>query len=258
MIDCRELSVGYGMKTVLQGLNLTVCDGEILAIVGPNGCGKSTLLRTMARLLPPLDGEVLLRGQPLSAFAPRELARLVALLPQSRPVPDISVETLVAHGRFPHLGFPRRLRREDRLAVEQAMALTGIMAWRELPVERLSGGERQRVYVAMTVAQGAELILLDEPATFLDPHQRYALLDLFRTLNGQGRTIVMVLHDLSDALCYADRVCVIDGGSIVACGTPEQIYASRILDRVFHIASRKLCDPELGTGYCFFDAGAQP
>ena len=253
MIECRGLSVGYGSSTILHDLRLHVRRGEILSIVGPNGSGKSTLLRTFARLLPPLEGDILLGGRSISGFAPRELARLVALLPQSRPVPDIRVETLVEHGRFPHLGFPSRLRREDHRAVEQAMALTGTTAWRNLPVERLSGGERQRVYVAMTVAQGAELILLDEPATYLDPHHRYALLELLRTLNRQGRTIVMVLHDLADALAYSDRICVIDGGGIVACDTPERVYASHILDEVFHISSRRLDDPELGTGYCFFD-----
>lgn len=241
MLDCVNLSTGYGKRTISEQINLSVEEGELFALIGPNGCGKTTLLKTMVGLLPPIGGSVALNGSDLTTVPPRVLARQRAYLPQLREVPDISVEALVGHGRFPYLGFSRQMTAHDRSQLEIAMELTGVSQWRHQPISTLSGGQRQRVYLAMTVAQDTPLLLWDEPATYLDVNNRLELMDLARRLNAAGKTIVMTLHDLSDALTLSHRVCLMDRqGAIAAFGAPDEVYASGALDRVFGVQSERV------------------
>ena len=247
MLELRGIAAGYGGTPVLREVSFTVPKGSLTALIGPNGCGKTTLLRAAARQLPLLAGEILLDGRPVSSYGRTEFARKAAFMPQVRSVPAITAGALVAHGRFPHLGFSRRLRPEDRAAVQAAMEATGVADWANRDLRALSGGERQRVYLAMALAQDTDLILLDEPTTYLDPGRQFELLDLIASLPGRGKTVVMVLHDLSHALRYSTQLLLLEQGRLVQRGTPEELYAGGQLDRVFGIRSRRAPD-----GYYYF------
>ncbi len=242
MLELRGIAAGYGGTPVLREVSFTVPKGSLTALIGPNGCGKTTLLRAAARQLPLLAGEILLDGRPVSSYGRTEFARKAAFMPQVRSVPAITAGALVAHGRFPHLGFSRRLRLEDRAAVQAAMEATGVADWANRDLRALSGGERQRVYLAMALAQDTDLILLDEPTTYLDPGRQFELLDLIASLPGRGKTVVMVLHDLSHALRYSTQLLLLEQGRLVQRGTPEELYAGGQLDRVFGIRSRRAPD----------------
>ncbi len=242
MLELRGITAGYGGTPVLREVSFTVPKGSLTALIGPNGCGKTTLLRAAARQLPLLAGEILLDGRPVSSYGRTEFARKAAFMPQVRSVPAITAGALVAHGRFPHLGFSRRLRPEDRAAVQAAMEATGVADWANRDLRALSGGERQRVYLAMALAQDTDLILLDEPTTYLDPGRQFELLDLIASLPGRGKTVVMVLHDLSHALRYSTQLLLLEQGRLVQRGTPEELYAGGQLDRVFGIRSRRAPD----------------
>ncbi len=242
MLELRGIAAGYGGTPVLREVSFTVPKGSLTALIGPNGCGKTTLLRAAARQLPLLAGEIVLDGRPVSSYGRTEFARKAAFMPQVRSVPAITAGALVAHGRFPHLGFSRRLRPEDRAAVQAAMEATGVADWANRDLRALSGGERQRVYLAMALAQDADLILLDEPTTYLDPGRQFELLDLIASLPGRGKTVVMVLHDLSHALRYSTQLLLLEQGRLVQQGTPEELYAGGQLDRVFGIRSRRAPD----------------
>ena len=242
MLELRGIAAGYGGTPVLREVSFTVPKGSLTALIGPNGCGKTTLLRAAARQLPLLAGEILLDGRPVSSYGRTEFARKAAFMPQVRSVPAITAGALVAHGRFPHLGFSRRLRQEDRAAVQAAMEATGVADWANRDLRALSGGERQRVYLAMALAQDTDLILLDEPTTYLDPGRQFELLDLIASLPGRGKTVVMVLHDLSHALRYSTQLLLLEQGRLVQRGTPEELYAGGQLDRVFGIRSRRAPD----------------
>ena len=242
MLELRGIAAGYGGTPVLREVSFPVPKGSLTALIGPNGCGKTTLLRAAARQLPLLAGEILLDGRPVSSYGRTEFARKAAFMPQVRSVPAITAGALVAHGRFPHLGFSRRLRPEDRAAVQAAMEATGVADWANRDLRALSGGERQRVYLAMALAQDTDLILLDEPTTYLDPGRQFELLDLIASLPGRGKTVVMVLHDLSHALRYSTQLLLLEQGRLVQRGTPEELYAGGQLDRVFGIRSRRAPD----------------
>ncbi len=233
MLEARNLSAGYPGRAVLAGVSLAARPGRVLALLGPNGCGKSTLLRTMAGLLPPLGGEVLLDGR--RDYSPRQAAQRVAYLPQSRTAPNITVRRLVLHGRFPYLSYPRRYGREDYEAVDRALAAADALDLADRPLPELSGGQRQKAYLAMALAQETEAILMDEPTTFLDIRHQLEVLALVRRLAEEGRGVVLALHDLCLALTAADDVAVLGEGRLLALGGPEAIYQSKVLERVMGV-----------------------
>ena len=233
MLEAKNLSAGYPGRAVLAGVSLAVRLGRVLVLLGPNGCGKSTLLRTMAGLLPPLGGEVLLNGR--RDYSPRQAAQRVAYLPQSRTAPNITVRRLVLHGRFPYLSYPRRYGREDYEAVDRALAAADALDLADRPLPELSGGQRQKAYLAMALAQETEAILMDEPTTFLDIRHQLEVLALVRRLAEEGRGVVLALHDLCLALTAADDVAVLGEGRLLALGGPEAIYQSKVLERVMGV-----------------------
>lgn len=233
MLEARNLSAGYPGRAVLAGVSLAARPGRVLALLGPNGCGKSTLLRTMAGLLPPLGGEVLLDGR--RDYSPRQAAQRVAYLPQSRTAPNITVRRLVLHGRFPYLSYPRRYGREDYETVDRSLAAADALDLADRPLPELSGGQRQKAYLAMALAQETEAILMDEPTTFLDIRHQLEVLALVRRLAEEGRGVVLALHDLCLALTAADDVAVLGEGRLLALGGPEAVYQSKVLERVMGV-----------------------
>ncbi|WP_270763726.1 ABC transporter ATP-binding protein [Gemmiger qucibialis] len=187
MIELQHVSAGYGAQDVVRDVSFAAPNGQLTALIGPNGSGKTTLLRAMTRTLPCRSGNILLDDRSIASYGRKEFARTAAFMPQSRPVPGITVRALVAHGRFPYLGFSRRMTAQDTAAVEQAMHRTGTLDWANRDVRALSGGERQRVYLAMALAQGGTTILLDEPGAFLDVRAQFELLDLLRSVAAGGK-----------------------------------------------------------------------
>ena len=236
MIELSALSFGYAPGApLLRSLSARFGDGRIRAVLGPNGSGKSTLLRLCARQLTPESGRLLVGGQPAPAYGAKAFARTLAYLPQSRPVPMITVRSLIAHGRFPHLGMTRRLNAQDEAAVERALSVTGLsgIAGREL--RTLSGGQRQKAYLAMLIAQDAPHLLLDEPTTHLDIAHQLELCGILRALREEGRCVVVVMHDLSQALSLADDVLLLHGGVPLYDGPAGGLLASGAIERAFSV-----------------------
>ncbi|MET4637071.1 ABC transporter ATP-binding protein [Mycetocola sp. 2940] len=245
----RSLDLAYDGRTVIAGLDLAIPDGEVTVIVGANACGKSTLLRGVARLLRPAAGVIELDGKEISSYPAKEFARVVGILPQSPIAPEgITVADLVGRGRYPHQGLFRQWSSTDGSAVADAMRVTSTTQLAGRRVEELSGGQRQRVWIAMALAQDPDILLLDEPTTFLDVTHQIELLDLLTELNRSRRsTIVMVLHDLNLAARYADHLVVMSGGEVVANGTPEDILTADLVRRAFGLESRIIPDPVCGS-----------
>jgi iron complex transport system ATP-binding protein len=247
-LTVEELWARYGPTDILHGLDLEVPFGKITVIVGANACGKSTLLRAMSRLIMPHSGQVVLDGKAIHQTPPRQLARTLGLLPQSPIAPEgIAVADLVSRGRNPHQGlFPRWTRQDDE-AVESALLATRTSDLAERPIEELSGGQRQRVWIAMALAQQTDILLLDEPTTFLDINHQIEVLDLLTDLNRtRGTTIVMVLHDINLAARYADCLVAISKGQVHAMGSPDQVVTESNIRHVFGVESRIITDPISG------------
>ena len=240
MMELCHITAGYGGPPVLRDVSLVFEPGKVTVLAGPNGCGKSTLLRVAARLMAPERGEVRIEGQDVSRLSAKQFARLAALLPQSRPLPGITAGSLVLHGRFPYLGYPRRYSREDREAARQAMERTGVAGLEGVPMAHLSGGQRQKVYLAMALAQETPAVFMDEPTTFLDLRHQMDVMLTARGLADGGKAVVLVSHDLCQALRTADRVALLADGRLCMAGTPEQVYAGGALDRVFGVRVRRV------------------
>lgn len=247
-LAARGLTLSYPGRVVVDGLDLAVPDGAVTVIVGPNACGKSTLLRALGRLLRPQRGAVLLDGAALAGIPTKQLARSLGLLPQSPVAPDaITVGDLVSRGRQPHQSWWRQWSADDERAVTDAMARTRVAELADRPVDELSGGQRQRVWIAMALAQETDLLLLDEPTTYLDIAHQVEVLDLVRRLNRErGRTVVAVLHDLNQAARYADHLVAMVAGRIVAQGSPAETVTADLVREVFGLASVVVPDPVTG------------
>ena len=247
-LEVRGVTLGYADRTVVDDLDLALAPGRITCIVGANACGKSTVLRSMARLLKPRGGQVVLDGRDLHSMPTKQVARTLGLLPQSPVAPEgIVVADLVARGRHPHQGALARWTREDDEAVAEALELTGTAELAERSVDELSGGQRQRVWIAMVLAQQTDLLLLDEPTTFLDVAHQVEVLDLLTDLNrARGTTIAMVLHDLNLAARYADRLVALRAGSLHAAGDPAEVLTADVVRDVFGMESQVVPDPVSG------------
>ncbi|GAA1437059.1 ABC transporter ATP-binding protein [Mycobacterium cookii] len=242
------LTLGYADTDVVRELDLQVPHGKVTVVVGANACGKSTLLRGLARLLRPRSGAVLLDGEAIHRLPTKQVARTLGLLPQNPTTPEgVTVADLVGRGRHPHHGpFGRlgRTRQEDEQAVAEALVLTDTLELADRMVDELSGGQRQRVWIAMALAQGTDLLLLDEPTTYLDVAHQIEMLDLLAELNARrGTTIVMVLHDLNLSARYADHLVALLHGRIVAEGTPREVVTEEVVRTVFGLDNRVIVDP---------------
>lgn len=243
------VSLGYDGREIIHGLDLVIPDGRITVIVGANASGKSTLLRGISRLLRPGSGVVSLDGRDIHTLPAKELARVVGILPQSPIAPEgITVGDLVGRGRYPHQGWFRQWSAADDIAVSDALSVTSSLDLVARRMEELSGGQRQRVWIAMALAQDPEILLLDEPTTFLDVRHQLDVLDLLAELNHRrGTTVVMVLHDLNLAARYADELVVMANGRIIANGTPADILTVELMREAFDLESQIVADPVCGS-----------
>jgi len=247
-LTARELSLAYGDARVVHSVDVEIPPGAVTAVVGPNGCGKSTLLRALARLHPAQTGRVLLDGRDIHSRPTREVARELGLLPQSPIAPGgITVRDLVGRGRIPHLTALRPWGPEDSRAVQAALEATGLTGLAERPVDSLSGGQRQRAWIALALAQETELLLLDEPTTFLDIAHQYEVLDLLHHLSRGGRTVVVVLHDLGQAARYADHLILMSAGLILARGAASDVLTAQRVSAAFGLEVTVVPDPVTGT-----------
>jgi len=248
-LHAEDLTLAYDGRTVAERLDVSIPDKSFTVIVGPNACGKTTLLRALARMLKPRAGSVYLDGAVISSYGAKEVARRLGLLPQSSIAPDgITVADLVARGRYPHQKLLRQWSREDATVVADSMRATGVDDLAERLVDELSGGQRQRVWMAMALAQQTDLLLLDEPTTYLDIAHQLDLLDLCADLHAeQGRTLVAVLHDLNHAARYATHLIAMRDGKVLASGTPEEVVTAENVERIFALPCRVMECPESGS-----------
>jgi iron complex transport system ATP-binding protein len=251
-LDARNLVLGYGGAPVINGLDLRIAHGAITVLVGANASGKSTLLRALGRLLRPEAGDVLLDGKAIASLSTREVARRLAILPQGPVAPEaLTVRQLVAQGRYAHQRLLRRWSPDDEAALASALEATATSDLAGRPVDQLSGGQRQRAWIAMALAQQTDMLLLDEPTTYLDLAHQVAILELIAQLNARdGRTIVMVLHDLNQAARYADQIVALRAGAVVAAGPPSRIITEAMVSRVFDVDVRVIEDPVTGGPLC--------
>ena len=252
VIETKNLTLSYGDTIIMDQLDLNIPKGEITVFIGGNGCGKSTLLRSIARLLKPKAGAVLLEGKAIAKMATKDVAKQMAILPQSPVAPEgLTVIQLVKQGRFPYQTWLKQWTEEDEEKVNNALTATGIEKLKDRPVDSLSGGQRQRAWIAMTLAQDTDIILLDEPTTYLDMTHQIEILDFLFELNEkEKRTIVMVLHDLNLACRYAHNIVAIKEGKIFAQGKPEYVINSHLVEKVFGMDCEITMDPLFGTPMC--------
>ncbi|KRE57952.1 ABC transporter ATP-binding protein [Paenibacillus sp. Soil750] len=251
-LETRNLNLTYGNENIIEGLNLSIPKGKITVLIGSNGCGKSTLLRAMARLLKPAHGEIILDGKHIAEIPTKEIAKRLSILPQGPIAPEgLTVFQLVKQGRYPYQNWLKSWSDEDEQCVKEALAVTKMTELAETAVDSLSGGQRQRAWIAMTLAQGTQTILLDEPTTYLDMAHQVDILDLLFELNErEQRTIVMVLHDLNLACRYAHHLVAIKDKSVFAQGKPEDVIHSELVRHVFGMECEIIGDPFFGTPMC--------
>ncbi|GAB2655951.1 ABC transporter ATP-binding protein [Nocardia goodfellowii] len=247
-LAAEEVTLGYGDRVIVDGLTLDIAPGVVTTVIGPNGCGKSTLLRSLGRLLKPHEGRVVLDGKAISSMKTKDVARVVGMLPQTPVAPEgLTVADLVARGRHPHQSWLRQWSATDEAEVLTALEQTGIADLADRPLDELSGGQRQRAWISMALAQGTDILLLDEPTTYLDLAHSLEVLDLVDRLHDDmGRTVVMVLHDLNLAIRYSDQLIVMRAGQIIAQGAPGDIISAELLQEVFGLSATVLEDPVSG------------
>jgi iron complex transport system ATP-binding protein len=251
-LSTKKLTLAYEGVPIIRDLDLAIPDGQITALIGPNGCGKSTLLKGLARLLKPRAGVVYLDGVAISKLSTKQVAKRLGVLPQAPVAPEgLTVRALVAQGRYPYQNWLQQWSKADEQIVESALAITGMSELAERSLDTLSGGQRQRAWIAMALAQDTEILLLDEPTTYLDLAHQIEVLDLLYELNrGQGRTIVMVLHELNQACRYADRLVAVREGRVFAQGDPIEVMTAEMVREVFGIDCQIVPDPVTGTPMC--------
>jgi len=244
-LTAEQLSLSYDKNTIIDNIDLHIPQGEISIIIGANGCGKSTILRSLARLLKPTQGSIYLNGKDIHRHSSKEVAKQLAILPQAPEAPeDLTVKELCYYGRHPHKGLFARYTQEDHQIVDEALRATRMDAFSERTLDALSGGQRQRAWIAMALAQGTDLLLLDEPTTYLDLAHQIEVLELLRSLNQQHqRTIVMVLHDLNQAARYGDYLISISEGAIYKEGPPEEVFTEKMIEDVFRLSSTIIKNP---------------
>ncbi|MEH7253003.1 ABC transporter ATP-binding protein [Neobacillus niacini] len=251
-VETKNLTLSYGDTLIIDELNLKIPKGEITVFIGANGCGKSTLLRSIARLLKPKSGAVMLEGEAIAKLLTKEVAKKMAILPQSPAAPEgLTVLQLVKQGRYPHQSWLKQWSEEDERKVNDALKATRLEELKERPVDSLSGGQRQRAWIAMTLAQDTDVILLDEPTTYLDMTHQIEILDLLFELNEKKkRTVVMVLHDLNLACRYAHNIVALKDQKVFDQGKPEYVINHTLVKKVFGMDCEITMDPLFGTPLC--------
>ena len=235
MIKLDKITAGYEDHVVLQELSASFEKGSLTSIIGINGCGKSTLLKTILNMVPLQGGEVCIDGTSLQSMSRKPIAQKVAYLSQEKSIPDMTVEQMVLHGRFPYLSYPRRYTAQDREIVIQAMKQMGITAFAQKRLQTLSGGMRQDAYIAMALAQNTDYILMDEPTTFLDISHQLGLMKTLRNLADSGKGIITVMHDLPMAFTFSNRILLLHNGRVACCDTPKNICNREILEEIFGV-----------------------
>jgi iron complex transport system ATP-binding protein len=251
VLQAEKLSLSYDTTPIIHSLDLETPSGQITALIGPNGCGKSTLLRGLARLLKPKVGSVLLNGYAIQTISTKQLAKELGILPQSPVAPEgITVRELVAQGRYPHQDWFQQWSLADEEALQKALTLTTLTHLADRAVDTLSGGQRQRAWIAMALAQETDILLLDEPTTYLDLAHQLEVLELLVKLNQEGKTIIMVLHDLNHAAHYADHLVALADGRISAQGTSHEVITEEIIRDVFGVESQVIPHPITGKPLC--------
>ena len=247
MLELNSITAGYGKQTVLDGVTASFKTGKLTSIIGINGCGKSTLLKATLGLLPISQGNIKIDGKDLLAMSRNEIAKKIAYLSQGKNTPDMTVEQMVLHGRFPYLSYPRRYSGHDKEMAGMAMKAVGIAELSHKPLDTLSGGMKQNAYIAMALAQDTEYVLLDEPTTYLDISHQIELMKLLRKLADNGKGIVTVMHDLPMAFNFSDEILVIENGKSIAQANPSNICSSSVIKEVFNVQIERLDDRR----YCY-------
>lgn len=253
VLSAKNLETRYEKLTVFRDLNVEIQEGKVTTIIGPNGCGKSTLLKTMGRILKQKNGKVYLQGQDLHTIPTKQIAKQLALLPQNPIAPgELKVEELISYGRYPHRNNVNKISSQDKEIIEWAMDITKTSAFRTRQIGNLSGGQRQKVWLAMALAQKTEILLLDEPTTYLDMSHQLEVLQIVERLNRDHNcTVIMVLHDINHAARFSDEIIAMKEGKIVTTGSPVDIITNEVLKDVFHIDARVMIDPYNGAPVCF-------
>lgn len=235
MIELDNINGGYGRKQVLFDVNATIKTGEIVSIVGANGCGKTTLLETASGLITPFGGKVMVDGVDVHKMSPKKRAKMISILSQQKSAGVLTVRALTHHGRFPYLGYPRKYTEEDEKIVDEAMKTAGVLEVADESISELSGGQQQKAYIAMMIAQNTEIVFMDEPVTFLDINYQLELMDLIKKMQSDGKTIVMVIHDLNLAMSYSDRIMAMNKGRLIYMGTPREMFEKNVFSDLFSI-----------------------
>ncbi len=260
-ITTESLSIGYGNGDIVTDLTMNIPKGKITSLIGANGCGKSTILKTMARIQKATKGQIYLDGKAISQLSTKEVAKKMAILPQTPEAPSgMTVYELVSYGRFPHQKGLGKLTQYDKDLIEWALKATGMLEFYDRHIDELSGGQRQRVWIAMSLAQETDLVLLDEPTTYLDMAHQLEILELLKKLNvEEKRTIVMVLHDINQAVRFSDYICALKNGAIVQFGLAEDIMTKDILREVYNIDATLGQDPKTKKPICLsYDLVSEP